>query len=273
MKKLLNKILIALAALVALFIVIVALFLNWARNPYGLEEERLGPKGNEKLPPISSVENAKNYLLFSQHEENNFVIHFPVPNEYIHPSNASSRLIKSYAVGIRMYYPEMYGGFHPKNAHLLNCNGYCDGYVFAYVDVKVNGAKAQDARWLEQIRKDRAKNSPLYRFEDMDSEFGLDDHFQIRYPVIEEKSKGEKYSTKEYFLKRDRNGEIQYLFECHPFVTSPSCKVKFNLSSRPEILVDIRFGRHLMDNWNNIIKSTDTKIASWKPLKIDTVRE
>jgi len=172
-----------------------------------------------------------------------------------------------------MYYPEMYGGFHPKNAHLLNCNGYCDGYVFVYVDVKVNGAKAQDARWLEQIRKDRAKNSPLYRFEDLDSEFGLDDHFQIRYPVIEEKSKGEKYSTKEYFLKRDRNGEVQYLFECHPFVTSPSCKVKFNLSSRPEILVDISFGRHLMDNWSNIIKSTDTKIASWKPLRIDTVRE
>jgi len=273
-KKLLNKILIVLVVLVALFVVFVAFFLYWDRNPYGLEEERLGPKGNEKLPPISSVENAKNYLLFSQHEGNNFVIHFPVPNEYIHPSNRSPRFIKSYAVGIRMYYPEMYGGFHPKNTHLLNCNGYCEGYVIAHVNVNVNvnGATAQYTQRLEEIKKDRAKNSPLYRFEDLDSEFGLDDHFQIRYPVSEEKSKGEKYSTKEYLLKRDRNGEVQYLFECHPFVTSPSCKVMFNLSSRPEVLVDIRFGLHLMGNWSDIIKSADTKIASWRPLRFDTVR-
>lgn len=273
MKRLYKNALIVLVALAALFVILAVLFLNWARNPYGLEEERLGPKGSEKLPPISSVENAQNYLLFSQHEGNSFVIHFPVPNEYIHPSNTSSRLIKSYAVGIRMYYPEMYGGFHPKNMHLLSCNGHCEGYVFAYVDVNVNGAKTQGARRLEAIREDRAKNSPLYRFEDLDSEFGLDDHFQIRYPVIEEKSKGDKYSTKEYFFKRDQNGEVQYIFECHPFVTSPGCKVMFNLSSRPEVLVDIRFGRHLMGNWSDIIKAADTKIASWRPLRVDTIRE
>lgn len=270
-KKLPNFILIALASLVALFIVLVTLFFIWTRNPYGLEEERLGPKGNEKLPPISSVENAVNFLLFPQHEGNNFIIHFPVPNEYINPSNTSTRFKKTYAVGIKMYYPEMHGGFHPKNTHLLNCNGHCEGYVFAYVGVNVSGAKAQNARRLESIYMDRAQNSPLRRFEDLDSEFGLNDHIQIRYPAIEEKSKGDKYSTKEYFLKRDQNGEVQYLFECHPFVTSPGCSVKFNLSSRPEVLVDINFGRHLMGNWSDIIKEVDMKIASWKPLRLDAV--
>lgn len=31
---------------------------------YGLEEARLGPKGNEKLSSIPLVENATNFLLF-----------------------------------------------------------------------------------------------------------------------------------------------------------------------------------------------------------------
>jgi len=273
MKRLIKNVLIAFVTITVLLTVLVVLFLNWARNPYGLEEERLGPKGNEKLPPISPIQNAKNYLLFSQYEENNFLIHLPVPNEYIHPSNTSSRLIQSYAVGIRMYYPEMYGGFHPKNRYLLSCNGYCEGYVFANIDVNADGARVRDARTLEAIRKDRATSSPLYRFEDLNSEFGLDDHFQVRYPVIEEKSNGGKYSTKEYFLKRDQNGEVQYLFECSPFNPSPGCSVRFNLSSQPEIMVDILFGRHLMNHWKDIIKSADMRISSWQPQRIDTIRE
>jgi len=58
------------------------------------------------------------------------------------------------------------------------------------------------------------------------------------------------------------------LFQCSPYVPSPSCSVKFNLSSMPELLVDITFSRSLMDDWKNIIRMADSRISSWKLKKI-----
>jgi hypothetical protein len=268
-----RKLLIVIGVFVTLLIVLVVTSLNWARNPYGLEDARIGPKGTEKLPSIPLVANAKNFLLFPGHEGNTFVIHLPLPNEYIHPSNTTSRFVKSYTASATMYYPEMYSAFHPKNAHLLKCNGHCEGYIRAYIEVKENGARVQNERRLELIRKDRASASTLHSFQNLESEFGLDDHFQIRHPVIEQKSQGNKSSTKEYLFKREKNGDLKYLFECSPYAPSPGCSVRFNLSSRPEVLVDIHFGRHLMENWADIIKLVDAKIGSWKPVKVATVRD
>lgn len=262
-----KKTLLALGAVIILGVVLTAVFATWARNPYGLEPERLGPKGNEVLPPIAAVPQAANYLLYPRHDENAYVIHVALPNEYIHESNATSRIFKSYAVSASMYYPELNGKYHPDNANLPSCNGWCGGYVRAFIEPSQNDAHTINARMLERIMRDRLEDSPMRQFEDLASEFGIDEHFQIRYPVVE-KSRGRKSSTKEYFIKRDGNGQVEFLFECAPYVPSPACGVKFNLSSRPELVVGIKFGRHLMTDWEKIITSVDKKIASWGPVKI-----
>jgi hypothetical protein len=143
--RLLKKALIGLVTLAALIIVLVILFLNWARNPYGLEDARLGPKGNEKLPPLSLVANTANYVLFPRHEGNSFVIHLPVPDDYYDPSNKTTNLLKSYSALVTMYYPEMHSNFHTKNAHLRKCNGYSEGYIRVSIDASRNGANTLDA--------------------------------------------------------------------------------------------------------------------------------
>lgn len=84
-----------------------------------------------------------------------------------------------------MYYPECIAHFIQRTSTC--CYGHCEDYIRVNVDVKENGASMQNKRRLELIRKDRASANPLRSFEDLDSEFGLDDHFQIRYPVIEGK--------------------------------------------------------------------------------------
>ncbi|MBI5449837.1 MAG: hypothetical protein HY940_00615 [Gammaproteobacteria bacterium] len=267
-----KKTLLALGVLIVLGVALTAAFANWARNPYGLEPERLGPKGDEALPPIAAVPNAKNYLLYPKYDVNAYVIHFALPNEYIHESNTTSRILKSYSISASMYYPELNGKFHPDNANLPSCDGWCGGYVRAFIEPSQNDAHTINSRMLERIARDRLQDSPLYQFEDLDPMFGIDEHFQIRYPVIEEKWKGDKSSTDEYFIKMDRNGGVEYLFECKPYTPSPGCGVKFNLSSRPELVVDIMFGRHLMTDWEKIISSVNKKIASWGPVKITTVR-
>ncbi len=122
-----KKTLFTLGIFLVLLIALITILSNWAKNPYGLEPERLGPKGSEKLPSISSAPNAKNYLLYSQYVDNSYVIHLPLPNEYIHPSNTSTRIYKSYSVHATMYYPELNGKFHPDNAHFPKCNGWCGG--------------------------------------------------------------------------------------------------------------------------------------------------
>jgi hypothetical protein len=271
-KKTIKVIAVALAIPAALVVLLIA-FLNWTKNPYGLETARLGPKGKEKLPSIAPIANATNYLLFPRHQDNAFVIHLPIPKDYFHPSNWTSRFKKSYAASVTMYYPAMHGVLHPDNAHLLTCKGYCEGYMRAFIEASGRDARAQDARKVQQIQKDRSGSSPLYRFEDLDRAFGLDDHFQIRYPVGEEKPNGSRSSTKEYLFKRDQAGDVQYLLECLPYTPSPGCTVRFNLSSRPELLVDVTFGRHLLENWQDIISSVDRTIASWGPARVDTVLE
>lgn len=268
-----KKTLLTLCALVILGVALISVLGKWAKNPYGLEPERLGPKGDETLPPIVAARNAKNYLLYPAHAENTYVIHLALPNHYIHDSNTTDRILKSYSVSASMYYPELNGKFHPDNANLPNCNGYCGGYVRAFIEPNQNTAHAINARMLERIEHDRQQNSPLRKFEDLDPEFGIGEHFQIRYPAIEAKSKGEKGSTKEYLIKRDGNGEVEYMFECSPYAPSPACGVKFNLSSRPELVVDIRFGRDLMPNWQNIIHSVEAKITSWGPTRIETAQK
>lgn len=252
---------------------LIFLFQKWLSNPYGLEDARLGPKGNEKLPLPALVENAQNYLLFSHYEGNTFAIHLPLPNEYIHPSNATSRLIKSYATSITMYYPELNGRFHPSNANLPTCNGYCGGYLRAFVSARQTDARTMDARALDQLRKDRSNGNRPIRFEDLDSAYGFDQRFSISYPVIEAKSNGNKHSMEEYLLKKDQSGNVLYMFKCRPYTPSPSCEVRFNLSSRPELLLEVRFGRHLMSHWEEIIHSVDKKIVSWTPTRIDAARE
>lgn len=267
----LKKILIPLGIFIVLLIAIGSIFLNWAKNPYGLEPERVGPKGNEDLPKILLIPNAKNYLLYPGYDNNSYVFHLPLPNEYIHPSNTTTRISKSYAVAATMYYPELNGKFHPDNMALPKCNGWCGGYLRAFIKPNKSDVQTINARAFKRIENDRSKNSPLHKFEDLGNEFGLGEHFQIRYPVIEKKSNGEKHSTKEYFVKRDQDGTIQYLFECRPYAPSPGCGVKFNLSSTPELLVDIKFGRHLMTNWENIISATNKKISSWEITRVETV--
>ena len=268
-----KKILLTLGALVTLGVAVITVLGNLAKNPYGLEPERLGPKGDETIPPIVAVRNAKNYLLYPAHAENIYVIHLPLPNHYIHESNTTGRILKSYSVSASMYYPELNGKFYPDNANLPNCNGYCGGYVRVFIEPNQNTAHVMNEHVLERIKHDRQQDSPLLKFEGLDPEFGIGEHFRIRYPAIEAKSKGAKGSAKEYLIKRDGNGEVEYMFECSPYVPSPACGVKFNLSSRPELVVDIRFGRHLMSNWQNIIQSVDAKIASWRPTRIEIAKK
>jgi len=265
-----KKIIISLGLLAIIIVILFGMFLNWAKNPYGLEAERIGPKGDEELPQILPVQNAKNYLLYSKYENNSSVIHFPLPNEYTHPSNTTNRISKTYAVPATVYYPEINGKFHPDNAGLPKCNGWCGGYMRIFVEPGKT-AKEINNRIFKRLQKERLENSELRVFEDLDSEFGLDEHFQIRFPVIEKKSDGKKYATDEYFIKRGSSGELINLIECSPYTPSPGCKVKFNLSSHPEILVSVTFGRHLMDEWENIIGATDKKITSWGLTKVSTL--
>lgn len=268
-----KKTLLTLGALIFLGVVLITVLGKWAKNPYGLEPERLGPKGDEILPPIVAVLNAQNYLLYPAHAENTYVIHLALPNHYIHESNTTDRILKSYSVSASMYYPELNGKFHPDNANQSNCNGYCGGYVRAFIEPKQNTVLAMNARTLERIEQERKQDSPLLKFEDMEPEFGIGEHFQIRYPAIEAKSKGAKGSTKEYLIKRNGNGDVEYMFECSPYALSPACGVKFNLSSRPELVVDIRFSRDLMPDWKNIIHSVDMKIASWGVTRIEAAKK
>jgi hypothetical protein len=267
-----KKALLTLGTLAVLGVAVITVLGNWARNPYGLEPERLGPKGNETLPKIVAVQNAKNYLLYPAHADNAYVIHLPLPNHYIHESNTSGRILKSYSVSASMYYPELNGKFHPNNANLPNCNGYCGGYVRASIEPSQSTAHVMNVRMLERIEHDRQRDSPLLQFESLDPEFGIGEHFQVRYPAIEAKSKGAKWSTTEYLIKRDGNREVEYMFECSPYAPSPACGVKFNLSARPELVVDIRFGRDLMPNWQDIVQSVDAKIESWGPTRIETAK-
>ena len=265
----LKKLIISLGVLAFLVSALIVVFFSWARNPYGLEPERLGPKGDESLPEISTIPNAKNYLLYSRYNQNTYAIHLALPNAYIHESNATQRISKSYDAYVTMYYPNMNGKFHPDNMNLPKCNGWCGGYMRTSIQPSERGAHAMNVQKLERLIQERRENSPLRYFEDLDSEFGLANHFQIRYPIIEKKSNGKKNSTKEFFLEYGKDGSIEYLFQCHPYVPSPSCSVKFNLSSMPELLVDISFSRTLMTDWKNIIQLVDSKISSWRPARIE----
>ena len=72
--------------------------------------------------------------------------------------------------------------------------------MLALIEPSQNDAQTINARKLERINQNIQNNSSLYQFEDLPPEFGLDEHFQIRYPVIEKKSNGGIGSTKEYFV-------------------------------------------------------------------------
>lgn len=103
-----------------------------------------------------------------------------------------------------MYYPELNGKFHPDNAHLPKCNGWCGGHMRAVIKPDQQGANVINARRLERIQSDRLSDSPLRQYEDLESEFGLDDRFQIRYPVLENKRNGGNIQRKSTFLKETR---------------------------------------------------------------------
>ncbi|MBI2381845.1 MAG: hypothetical protein HYV16_13920 [Gammaproteobacteria bacterium] len=268
-----KRIVLTVSALAIVAVILAETLASWVKNPYGLEAERLGPKGNESLPPILTKANAKNYILYPKYEENVYVIHLALPNHYVHNTNITDRIVKSYSASASMYYPGLNGKFHSDNANLAKCSGYCGGYIRAFIQTNQNSAHALSSRVLERISHDRQQGSSLYKFEDLTPEFGIDEHFQIRYPVIEAKSKGGKASSEEYLIARDRNGEVKYLFECTPYTPSPACRVTFNLSSRPELVVDITFGRHLMAEWQKVIQSVNEKIASWGPVRIELINK
>jgi len=264
----LRKILISLGSLAFLIVVLMVALFAWVKNPYDLESERLGPKGNEALPEVSIEPDSKNYLLYEGYDHNLYAIHLALPNHYIHESNVTKRISKSYGAYVTMYYPNMNGKYHPDNAHIPKCNGWCSGYMRASIKPASRKAIDINERKIERLAKERKEHSHLRHFQDLEQEFGLDNHFQIRYPAIEKKSKDKKNSTDEYFIKHADDGSAEYLFQCSPYVPSPSCSVKFNLSSMPELLVDITFSRSLMDDWKNIIRMADSRISSWKLKKI-----
>lgn len=266
---------VVFVVLLVFIFVCTTLFLRWTRNPYGLEEERLGPKGDEALPPILAISNAKNYILYPypQQNHNAYVIHLALPNDYIHSSNYTDRILKSYGVSASMYFPGLNGKFHPDNANLPNCNGYCGGYIRASIERKQSDVHAMNMRQMAEIAEKKLKGKPYYESEDLAPEFGIDEHFQIRRPVLDARSKDDNHLTEEYLIKRNRNGKLEYLFECSPYAPSPNCEVSFNLSSMPELMVNIIFGRHLMPEWQTIIQSVNSKIASWGPVRIETVRK
>lgn len=252
--------------------IFLSLIFRWIRNPYGLEEERLGPKSNNLSAMVLALPNAQNFLLHTYPSEGEYVIHIALPNNYIHESHETNRIIDSYSVSAYMYYPGLNGKYHPENRNLPKCNGYCGGYVSAYVKPSNESANTISTEKLDRLYKEINQGSPLLRFDDLSPEFGMEEHFQIRYPAAEEKSKGKKYSTEEFIIKRTVSGDIEYLFECSPYTPSPACSVKFNLTSRPELLVEIKFGRHLMVQWENLINSANEKIASWGPTRIEVVK-
>ncbi|MGB0835635.1 MAG: hypothetical protein ACPGR2_14070 [Psychrobium sp.] len=262
-----KKIKIIFGIFFVLFAVCTEVFLNWIKNPYSLEHERLGPKGLEILPEITPVPNTKNYLMYPKYEKNDFVYILALPNEYIHPSNWSEQAIKTYSVSATVFYPKINGRFHPDNLDLPKCNGWCGGYMRVFIEPN-KSAREMNNRRYERIINDSPHITHSRQIEDLIGEFGMDQHFQIRFPVIEQKSGGEKYATKEIFVKRDSAGEIQYLFECSPYALSPRCKVSFNVSSLPELLVSVSFGRHLIADWEKLIKATDNKVSSWEISKL-----
>lgn len=264
----LRKILLALSSLILLSIVLLA----WFKNPYGLEPERLAPKGDEVLPVINIELDSKNYLLYEDYDHNSYAIQLALPNHYIHESNSTRRISKSYGVSVRMYYPNMNGKFHPDNDNLPKCNGWCGGYTRASIEPVSEKAIEFNERMIQRLAKERKEQSHLRHYQDLGEEFDLGIHFQVRYPVLEKKSDGKMHSTKEYFIKRADDGSAKYLFQCSPYTPSPSCSVKFNLSTMPELLVDITFGRPLMNQWENVIRMVDDKISSWKLKKISLVK-
>lgn len=264
----LRKILISLGSLIFLIAVLMVAFFTWMKNPYGLEPERLGPKENEALPEISIEPDSKNYLLYEGYDHNLYTIHLALPNHYIHESNTTNRISKSYSVSVTMYYPNMNGKFHPDNEHIPKCNGWCGGHIRASIKPASKKAREINERKIQRLAQERKERSHLRYYQNLEQEFGLDNHFQVRYPVLEKKSNGKKIYTDEYFIKYTDDGSAKYLFQCSPYMPSPSCSVKFNLYSIPELLVDIKFNRSLMDEWESIIRMTDDRISSWKLKKI-----
>lgn len=232
--------------------------------------KELGPKGDEVLPSIAKTRRAKNYLLYPAYADNAYVIHVPLPNHYMHESNTTDPVSKSYSMSVSMYYPQLNGKFHPDNAKRPECDGYCGGYVRALIKPNPNTARASNARMLSRIAHRSEQDGQLSKAERLDPEFGIEEHFQIRNLSPDTNAKTTAASTKEYFIVRSKSGEAEYLFECAPRTPSPACRVKFNLSARPELVVDIRFSRDLMSEWKSIIRSVDAKIASWGPTRIET---
>ena len=253
--------------------VLLAMVARCARNPYGLEPERLGPKRKKLAHPVTAIADAENYLLYPYTEDSNYVIHIALPNHYIHPENTSKKLFSSYGMSAEMYYPGLNGKFHPENANLPQCNGYCNGYVSASIEPNPRNAQAIMLDRLEYFSRARQSKDPALAFEDLEPELGFDERLMVKYPIADRQSPSET-STKIFFIKREKDGALKYVFECSPNEPSPACSVMFNLSSRPELLVDIRFGMHLMTEWENLVRSVDAKITSWGAIsKIETVTQ
>ena len=261
-------------AIISLFVILLTLFLllsKWARNPYGLEPERLGP-GRKKLSQAVTIEpNAKNYLLHEYLNDPGYVIHIALPNHYIHPSNTTQKISNTYGLSAKMYYPGMNGKFHEENKHLPECNGWCNGNVSAYLQIDRRNARTITLEKLERLARDRGNKDRLLSFEDLEPIFDFDQRFQVRYPEIEKK--GDKSSTDEHFIKKDKKGIPEYLFECSPYVPSPSCSVIFNSSSRSELLVELTFSMDLLGEWKQVIDAADKQISSWPSKKIETIKQ
>lgn len=263
-------------AIITFFVILLILFFllaRWARNPYGLEPERLGPARKKLAQAVTIEPNAKNYLLHKYLDDPGYVIHIALPNHYIHPSNTTQKILNTDGLFAIMYYPGMNGKFHSENKSLPECNGWCNGNVSASLEIDRRSAKTITLEKLERLSRDRSNKDRLLSFEDLEPIFDFDQRFQVRYPEAEKRSNGNKSSTDDYFIKKDANGIPEYLLACHPYVPSPSCSVIFNSSSRPELLVELTFSMDLLGEWKKVINAADKQISSWPTKKIETIKQ
>lgn len=253
-----------------IFLLVVVISLLGSCNPWKLEPSRVGPRITSNLPKITPTPNATNYLLLPQYENNLFALHISLPDEYIHPSNRTSEVLTSYSFHSTMYYPEMTGVSNPKNEHLRNCRGYCEGYVSALIEAVIPGNE-RNIRQLASLYKDQFGSNPAVLYKPLSPVYGFEEHFVFSYPMIEKKF-GDHSSTTEYFIKRHLNGEPEFIIECLPYVPSPGCQGRIKLALHPEIEVWIGFGMHLLPEWQNLVDALDQRISKWSPTKYDLTK-
>lgn len=258
-KKILVTLLVIGLAIIGLFIVI----LRWASNPYGLESSRLGPEKINIEKENELREGVSNLFLIPEYANSKYYIHLSVPNMYL--GQTTSKNIQQYGFLTKVAYPKMLSLHHPNNAEYTKALGWHKGLVQLHVHANGPDIDTLNERIMIRLGKDMKNDNPLVVYEKLPSEFSIEEHFQFRYPMIEEKAKGSPSSTNEYFVVRDGENKIRYIFKCHPYTPSPGCSVEFDSSLIKEVHIKASFGRHLMNEWQTLVDEIDSLVTSWQP--------